>query len=111
MTVWHALQLPTSKTFIICILLLIVSLESLETTGGQLKKSPPLAGYYETHISIQKELFQLPGSDMLKINSKTLEQGIFTNSLNKTIMISNFKGGDRRKHNNYRLISIHCFSV
>ena len=45
---------------------------------------------------------------MLKTCNKSLEQGIFPDSLKKAKVIPIFKTGDRKKQNNYRLISILC---
>ena len=58
-----------------------VSLEKLETIVGSLKISAP--GHDEIPISILKELFYLLCPIMLKICYKSLEQGIFPESLKK----------------------------
>ena len=83
-----------------------VSLESLEAVVGSLKNSSP--GHDEIPSSILKEFFHLLGPVMLKICNKSLEQGIFPDSLKKAKIIPIFKAGDRKKQNNYRPISILC---
>ena len=83
-----------------------VSLESLKAIVGWLKKSSP--GYDEIPNSILKQFFLLLDLVMLKICNKSLDQGIFPDSLKKAKIISILKAGDRKK-NNYRPISILCF--
>ena len=58
-----------------------VSLDSLESLVGSLKNSPP--GHDENPNWILKEFFHLLGTVMLKTCNKSLEQGIFPDSLKK----------------------------
>ena len=74
----------------------IVSSESLETIVGSLKNSLP--DHDEIPISILKEFLHLLCSVMMKICKKSLQQGIFPNSLKKAKTIPIFKAGDRKKY-------------
>ena len=83
----------------------IVSLDSLEAIVGSLKSSSP--GYDEIPVSILKGFFHFLGPVILKICNKSLEQGIFPESLKKAEIIRILKSGDREK-NKYRPISSLC---
>ena len=67
-----------------------VSLETLESIVGSLKKSSP--GHDGILISIGKDFFQLLGPVMLKICNKSLELGIFPDSLRNCKTIHVFQG-------------------
>ena len=72
-----------------------VSLEPLKVIVGSLKNSSP--GHDEIPNSILKKFFHLLCPVMLKICNKSLEQGIFPDSLKKAKIIPIFHAVDWKK--------------